>query len=42
MENNLDEEKSLEDYQNLSTYFDKVIELINKSIIDYKSEYNNI
>jgi len=42
MEKNLDEEKSLEDYQNLSTYFDKVIELINKSIIDYKSEYNNI
>lgn len=42
MEKKLDEEKSLEDYQNLSTYFDKVIELINKSIIDYESEYYNI
>ncbi len=39
MEKNLDKEKSLEDYTNLSEYFDKVIELINKSIIDYESEY---
>ena len=38
MEKKLEQKNNLEDFTTLSLYVDKVIELLNKNIIDYQSE----
>ena len=41
MEKKLEHENNLEDFTTLSLYVGKVIELLNKNIIDYQSESKN-